>query len=284
MNIAFDCYPCLVELVTRIVRQYISDPAQKHTVLKELLGIISASEHDVTAPEIAACFYKHLQEKYDVHDPYAPEKKKFNQWVLQHLSHFRRAIQATPDPLRFALKLSALGNIIDFGVPASFDIDRAFSELTQQTLAIDHSAALGSLLTRSQTLLLIADNAGEIGLDMLLLEEIKRQFQLELHCLVRGGPILNDATTEDALFFGLERVAHLHHSGVMIPGTPPSRIQQSARELLFAVDLVISKGQGNFETLSDVNRDVFFLLRSKCQAVADYLKVNIGDSVLYYKK
>jgi uncharacterized protein with ATP-grasp and redox domains len=197
---------------------------------------------------------------------------------------FQEKIAASPSPLEEAVKLAAAGNIIDFGAKGhgDLDIEQELASIDQRGFGIyDYDEFFGRL-SRADNLLYLCDNAGEIVLDSMFIQEIQKAFPfLQITCAVRERPIINDAILRDAEDVGLDRVATVISSGSVYPGTILAETSDAFQELFENADLVISKGQGNFETLLGTDTDrIFFLLRIKCGMMAGLAGTEKGNLVL----
>jgi len=187
----------------------------------------------------------------------------------------KELINNSPDPLLTAIRIAVAGNVIDMGVHKEFDIMKDIQKILIQDFAIFDYEAFKQQLIDSETVLYIGDNAGESVFDRLLIETIKKPVIFA----VREIPIINDVIMEDAVASGLSEVAKIISSGSRAPGTILHQCTDVFLELFSNVDMIISKGQGNFESLSSVKRKIFFLLKAKCEVIADHLNVK-EDSII----
>jgi damage-control phosphatase, subfamily I len=289
-----DCLPCFLRQALRVAR-ICSDDADEHqrvvAAVRDLLVDLDLQE---TPPANAIRIYAAIAEVTGCPDPYREVKRLSNEQALRVLPVLRKEVRRAQSPLAAAARFAIAGNIIDYGACAEIDAEAAFARCREARLAVDH---LDLLLTRVEGLkknsrvLYLADNCGEIVYDLLVLECL-REYGLALTVAVRGGPIINDALLEDALDCGIDRLATLVSSGVACPGTSLDHCSAEFLEHFHGADLVISKGQGNFETLSEIEREVFFLLTVKCRVAADHLAgltgtaaallPGRGEMVVYY--
>lgn len=216
-------------------------------------------------------------------DIYLDEKRAMNRAVLEAEDFIKKLIEASEDPISTAVLLSAVGNVMDIGVAGhrwggvKEEIER---HLREDSFAIDHRDVFKEMLKGASLVLLIADNAGEIVFDRILLETITRHHpDITPKIVVRGEPILSDVTEDDAIHAGVPR-EWIVNSGVNLPGLVLSRANEETRRLWAQADIIISKGQGNYEGLSeDADHRVFFLLKAKCPVVARSLGVKLGQIV-----
>jgi uncharacterized protein with ATP-grasp and redox domains len=189
-------------------------------------------------------------------------------------------VDASSDRLSTALRVAAAGNVIDLGILAQgqVDVDAGLEELVGEGFTVDETETLQSELAQTDRVLYLVDNAGETIFDRVLIEELG-DLGVRTIVAVKGQPILNDATMEDALTAGLDEVADLISNGSPMIGTQLDTCSPDFLRCFHQVDLVISKGQANFETLNETSAPVFFILRAKCPEVARELGVDLGDVV-----
>lgn len=208
-------------------------------------------------------------------DPYRDIKAEYNQLLLDRERDCLARIAASDDPFGLALRYAVAGNLVDFGAKNSFtkdDVTSLIDRVPEISFAIDDSAALLEAARSARTVMYLGDNCGEIVLDKLLIEQIRHENpSVQVTYGVRGGPVINDVTVEDARQVGMGEVAHVVSSGVATPTTFLPESSEEFRRAFYDADFVISKGMGNFEVLCDGcgRDDVFFLLMTKCEFVAD---------------
>jgi uncharacterized protein with ATP-grasp and redox domains len=285
MKLNIDCIPCFQRQALQAVR-FISDDEKLHEkVLREVTKMLLASSWESTPPQLAHEVHRIVKRLTKESDPYKEAKKESNDLVLKMYPALKEKVGASNDPLRTAVRLAIAGNIIDFGPLQGFNLEEVIEEVLKKKFAIDDYEKLKEKLKDAETLLFFADNAGEIGFDKLLVESflIEKSFK-KIVFVVKGGPIINDATLEDAAYMGLcdlPKIEFLKLSNGEA-GTGPERNSQVVKRWIRKHDLVISKGQGNYEGLSE-NDGLFFLLMAKCPVIASDLGVEVGDIVLKYK-
>jgi uncharacterized protein with ATP-grasp and redox domains len=183
------------------------------------------------------------------------------------------------DRIRLCAKLAAAGNIIDFGISSDFDLKGTLEDTLARDLAVDDSAALSAAIGKSQEVLVIGDNAGEIVFDRFLLDEIVRLGK-KAYLSVKSGPILNDAVREDAVAAGIAGPIEIVETGSSSLGVALQECTPEFLDLFRRAGAVISKGQANYETLDDASRTVFFILRVKCPVISGPMGIPTGASVL----
>ena len=188
-------------------------------------------------------------------------------------------------PLETAVRIAIAGNIIDFGVTNNFNIDKAVSNALNEDLKVNDYNKFKKKLSKAKTVLYLADNAGEIVFDRILIETINSIYNPKVYVAVKSMPVINDAVYKDAKKAGLCNIADVISSGCDAPGTVLSLSTNKFKHLFNNSDIIISKGQGNFETLYRCyNKNIFYLFKVKCAVVAKYLKSNIHDTVLKSEK
>lgn len=286
MKLNLDCIPCFQRQALQAVR-FISDDEQLHQkVLREVTKKLLESNWDSTPPELAHQVHSIVKRITNENDPYKEVKRESNDLVLKMYPELKEKVKKSMDPLRTAARLAIAGNIIDFGVLQEFNLEETIVEVLKKKLAIDDYKKLKEKLKDAETLLFFVDNAGEIGLDKLLVETFLEAKKLEkIDFVVKGGPIINDATLEDAVYMGLDGLPNSEFLTISNGevGTGPARSSQTVKRWIKEHDLAISKGQGNYEGLSEHN-GLFFMLMVKCPIIASDLGVEVGDIILEYKQ
>lgn len=277
-----ECFPCFFKQAIIASRMAGADIKQQEKVLTETAGILYTASCDRDPPYIATGIFHKVNEIMGTVDPYLNVKDHYNKIVAEKYEELLNIIQSDADPLRAAVKLSIAGNIIDFGIMEEFDLDKVIQETRGMVPAADDYQVMKKILSQAKRLLFITDNAGEIGFDRLLIDEIHRlNKELQVTVAVKKIPIINDATVYDAQFFGLDVANKLidngsHHIGTYLPSCSSAMIESFNR-----ADIIIAKGQANWESLEDQATDkIFFLLKAKCTCVADVLGVKMGDILI----
>lgn len=276
MKTSFGCFPCYFTQILKTSALLELTDAQIH----EALGRFGACLADLPLQASPAAngfeLYRLLTEISGVGDPYRVIKDKCTRTALQLYPELKQRVSAAPDPLFEAVRVAVAGNLIDFGTMLDFDIREDIEAILAQDFYINDYPALRSALGQARDLLVLGDNAGETVFDRILLEELPRRVTY----VVRDKPIINDATIEDAAAAGIDRIADIVSSGCAAPATIVELCSPDFQERLHSADLIISKGQGNFEGLSDESLPIFFLLKAKCAVVAEHLNVPQGSIIL----
>jgi len=279
LNAHLDCFPCFLRQALEASRMATQDEGLQRTVLQRVSSVLAGLPRGLTPVDMGMEVHRTVQAISGSKDPYRLVKKRSNDEALSLYPRLRKAVDTSPDPLLTAAKLSAVGNTIDFGANPEFDLERSVQEgLTGKFETFDISGFQERLETVSKVLY-IGDNAGEIVFDKILVEEIVR-LGVGVTFAVRGAPIINDATEEDARYVGMHHLAEVVSSGVIAPGTVLSRCNQEFTELFHRSELILAKGQGNYEGLSQEKAPIFFLLKIKCPVVSHDMGLEVGDLVL----
>ncbi|MCK4386432.1 MAG: DUF89 family protein, partial [candidate division Zixibacteria bacterium] len=214
-------------------------------------------------------------------DPYVSIKKKHNQLALQFYDEAKNIIEKAEDPLFEAIAVAALGNTIDLGTHHKIDFINDIKTFTPDNLTINDYELFKQSLQDTNHLLILLDNAGEIVFDRLLLEELPPK---RVTLALRGSPVINDATVEDAEYTKLDGLVKIIDNGSDVPGTILKVCSERFHQLFEQADLVIAKGQGNYETLSEEAREIFFLLKVKCPVIARDIGCEPGALVVLEKR
>ena len=280
MRARLDCVECIVRQARRTAELCTPDPALRLAIVKETMRRLCADPFDRSPAEHSLAAYAAAAELSGVSDPFRESKAEQNATALAMYPRLRARAAGSPDPLLTAAKLAIAGNVVDLGVGLAFDLNEEIAKVLDGVLAVDHFARFEEELAAARTLLFLCDNCGEIVFDRIFIEAMRARFpELRVFAAVKGAPIINDATLEDAAAVGLAEAAEVVSTGCACIGAPRGAIAPRLAELLDSCDLVIAKGQGNFETAGDPPRPMYFLLKAKCPCVAEELGVRFGDVV-----
>ena len=277
MKTYFECFPCYVQQALRAARLFTDDPKIIKTLIDEVGMLFPHISFDMTSPEIGEFIYGKIREISGVEDPYENLKNQSTDEALELVPFCKNIIAENPDPLFAAIKMAIAGNVIDFAINHTVDIPAEIEAILHKELTINNYDLFKKRLDTSETILYIGDNAGESVFDRLLIEQLTGK---KVFFGVRGTPVINDVIEKDAKRAGIDKVAEIVSSGSAVPGTILSKCSDEFKELFRNADIVISKGQGNYEGLSDEKREIFFLLRVKCEVIAGHIGVPVGSLVL----
>ena len=278
MKTYLDCIPCFVRQALEASKMATRNKAKQEKTLRKVLSELGKTSLEGKIPsDIAHKVHLIIRKVTGNNDPYKRLKDEYNRKALGMYPELKRRVAKSKDRLLAATKLAIAGNIIDFGPGSEFDLEKTIEEVLIQDFAINHFNQFRKALQKSEKIVYLGDNAGEIVFDRILLEELKDK---EITFVVKGGPIINDATLEDAKFACIDKIAEIKTISNGEPGTGPKRNSKKFINLLERADVVISKGQGNYEALSEVKANIFFLLKVKCSAIARDIGVKIGGIVV----
>lgn len=276
MKTYLDCYPCFLRQALEAARMAGADERQQKAVLNRVLDVLGQIEPSSTPPEIGDQVHRIVRQEVSNSDPYRAAKKASTRQALALYPRLKSLLAEANDPLEMGVRLSIAGNIIDLAVSEEYDLWGTVERVLAQPFAINDGVALREALSRARQVLYLADNAGETVFDRVLIEAL----DMPVIYAVKGGPILNDATRDDALAAGVDRVAEVTSTGSDAPGTILDRCSEEFRRLYDEAELIIAKGQANYETLSEESTKVFFLLQTKCPVIARDVGVPVRSIVL----
>jgi hypothetical protein len=282
MRTYLDCIPCFFKQALAAERLAGADEITQKKILNEIAEMIPDISLEDTPPEMGRKIYNLISKITKKEDPFREIKKKSNEFALGLYPELKNKVKNSKDSLLTAIRIAITGNVIDYGVSDSFDIGKELKEIETKKFAIFDYEYFKKMLRNSQDLLWLADNAGEVVFDKILIEEIKKINPLcNIIYAVREKPIINDALEEDAYFARIDKLTKIISSGCDAPGTILSLCSKKFLDIFNEADMIISKGQGNFESLSNIDyKCIFFLFKAKCSVIANDIGVNVGDIVL----
>ena len=267
MLIEHQCIPCLANQIVRTVHLVSSDRLLQDRMLRELLGILADFDPNKSAPEHTATMQQRLSELSGGIDPFKVAKQQLNELAKSLLPDLEAQMSKSEDPFEFAVRCGVAANAMDLGLRAEVskeDVSASLKRGIEEPLSGDFPA-FKEAVHQAQNILFLTDNTGEVVIDRLLLQQLQGK---NVTIVTRGGPILNDALLEDAQFAGLDELFPIINSGLSVPGTVLEDSSATLQAMWKETDLIISKGQGNYETLSDTPGPVWFLFQVKCSAVS----------------
>ena len=257
---------------------------ERLTYIRRLFSILTEIAPGESSPVIVNRILTLQKEMFDQFVDYTDIKKHFNQLMLEQEDWIYADISSATDPIRRALQYVMKGNYIDFGVLSDVNSEKLMELLSQakdQTIDEQIFDELMQDLTSAKNMVLLTDNCGEIVLDKLLIRTIKSQFpDLQVHVIVRGGHALNDATMEDACQVGLPDLVKVIGNGTCLQGTYLPDISKEARDLLEQADVILSKGQGNFESLQYCGLNIYYLFLCKCDLFTKRFHTHLYNGIL----
>ncbi len=289
MKLRLDCVVCIAKQALKAARLASNDEGIQERVLRATLRKLAEIEWVGTPPELvrASGVSEIISSITGVKDPYREVKRVSNEEALSLIPEVESILNSSSDRLKVAVKLAIAGNVIDFAAVEQYDLRRTINEVLSKEPRVNHYEALRKDLLEGDSLLYFADNAGEIVFDKVLLREAirarGRAFK-KISFVVKGGPIINDATMEDVEQVRLHEIPNIRFLKVSngVKGTGPERNSSEVLSWIKAHDVIISKGQGNYEDLSEVP-GIYFLFLVKCPVVAHDVGAEVGDVIILKK-
>ncbi len=279
MRTSLDCITCLIRQTVEASRFVSADPAMHERVLRDVLRMAAGLDLSEAPPLLTQQAQRRIRELTGDPDPYRELKQRANESTLAVLPALEAEVRSAPDPLSAALRLAIAGNTMDAGADGAAGIEGIERELSVAHERPFHGDVdeFRRAVASARSILFLTDNTGEIVIDRLLAEQLPLE---RTTFAVRGAPVLNDATRADARSAGLDRLAEVIDNGSDAPGTVLEDCSPEFRRRFAEADLIIAKGQGNYETLSDEPRDIFFLFAVKCDVAAWHVGLPRGTQVL----
>ncbi|MBN1257591.1 MAG: DUF89 family protein [Planctomycetes bacterium] len=280
MKTFLDCVPCFLRQTLAASRMATDNLETQEKILREVLTMAAGLSFSRTPVHMGRDIHRVIKKFSGNADPYWAAKQHFNDEVLKLYPELKQKVKASDHPFATAVRLAIAGNIIDLGIKMTKDdinLQETIADTLAQPFAINRLAELENAIKTARSIMYLGDNAGEIVFDRILIEELPRD---KIIFAVKSLPIINDATLEDAREVGLTEIVKVIENGSDAPGTILEDCTEEFQKLFAQADLVIAKGQGNYETLNDVKRaNVFFLLKAKCPVLARDLGCEIGSII-----
>jgi len=274
------CFYCFARAFEKLLDTEGMDEVLKQGFTAKMSRLYIEKGNNYSAPAFSRELYVYLRELSGNADPHKASKKKYNDIAMSLFPSLKEKVRASADPFATSLHLAVAGNIIDLGAHDDFDIHLAIEQVLNTGFALDHSAFLKESAAKAETILYLGDNAGEIVFDKLFIETLNHP---NVIFAVRGAPVINDITMEDASYVNMNEVARVISNGYDAPSTILEKCSAEFIEVFNRADLIISKGQGNLEGLLEVkDKKIFFMLMAKCNVIAELLKVRKGDFIAAY--
>lgn len=281
MKIDEACIGCIINQSSKVASAIKAD----EVLTEKLISAVTQSSKDfsfsLTPPEVATDVYGLMSILADKADLYEEIKNYSTQNALSYIPFLEYKISKSQDKLLTATKVAIAGNVIDLAAEVEFDLADEIEKIFETDFGHDDFEKLKEMLADAKTLLVIGDNTGEHIFDYLFIQTLQQLYPLlYISYMVRGNPIINDVTMKEAKEAGFDKLCNLVDSGVNTPGFVYNRANEESQQLFDEVDVVITKGMGNYECLSPSPRkNLCYLLKVKCSVVASSLERNIGDIV-----
>ncbi|MFP4547835.1 MAG: damage-control phosphatase ARMT1 family protein [Fidelibacterota bacterium] len=276
MKTYLDCIPCFMKQALRVGKISTDDEKQVKKILDKAGQLIHDIPMACSPPEIAKIIYDEIKSLTGVTDPYKTIKHENIKKARALLPRMREIIESSDNPLFEGARMAIAGNVIDFGIYETVNIEREILYSVERDLTINDFDLFVKKLAQARNIFYIGDNSAEAVFDRLFIEQINKPVTF----VVRGEPILNDITRAEAEIVGLNTVADIMSSGTSAPGNVINDCAPEFLNKLADADLVISKGQGNYEALSDTSYPIFFMLKAKCHVIARDIGVPEGSLLL----
>jgi damage-control phosphatase, subfamily I len=273
------CMQCFIRQVLDAAWMVSTTPSDHERIMREMLDWIKQLPLDRPPPFLGQVIHRRLREIAGVDDPYREAKENQNRMALGLNSILKTEISASSDSLMTAVRLAIAGNIMSLSVCGSViesDLRRSIDQGLREPSYMEETE-FRKAVAEAGSILYLADNAGEIIFDRLLVEQL---LNAHVTVAVKGGPVINDATINDAKAAGLHEIVEVIDNGSDAPGTILEDCSADFKKRFAESDLIIAKGQANFETLSDETRNIFFLFKIKCSVVADHIGLPVGTHIL----
>ena len=278
MKVHLDCFPCFLRQSIIALRLGTSDEPLQERILKSILPEIQIADTSVPPAYTTTFIHRKIRQMLGK-DPFKDLKSECNKIALEFYPSLKILVRKSEDPVRTATILAIAGNIIDFGIFTSVDIEGTIRTALNNPLAVDDYNAFRNAISEADKILYLADNAGEIVFDRILAETLI-SIGKKVTVVVKGFPVINDSTFEDALESGLTGICEVIDNGSDAVGTVLPWTSSTFQEQFAKAELIISKGQGNFETTTGIQKNIFFLFQSKCDVVSKELALSKGSMLL----
>ena len=286
MHTHLDCIPCFLHQSLEAARMATSDEEIHEEVMKKVMNYLQTIDFHRSPPDISQHVHHIIRSVTANLDPYENVKKDANQHAKEQYPTLKRMVTDSKDPLLMAVKLAIIGNVIDFGTMNRLNVKDMVENISHKEIDNSGYKRFKTQTQKAKTIVYLADNTGEIFFDRLLLEQLHSQNRHIIY-VVKQHPIINDATIDDAVYAGIDAYAEIiagdSDAAYSAPGMVLSNMTKELHSLIKKADVVISKGQGNYESLSDIKREIFFLLMVKCPLVAKNIGIDVGTMVLKVK-
>lgn len=282
MKSTLDCIPCFITHAIHVARMVTDNPEQQADIVRKTLAMVADMRLEETPPEMAKKIHAVVKDITGVIDAYQGIKDESTQFALEMLPFLRHEVKKSGSPFETIIRLIIAGNVIDFGADHNFKLDNVheiIADSLKQPIDSEAIRLLKKAMEKAENILYIVDNCGEAVFDRLLIELYSEKITLA----VRGRPILNDITRREAEMSGLVGLVRIIDTGDSTPGVVLKYCGAEFKRAFRQADLIISKGQGNYETMSETERPVFFLLKAKCPVIASKFKTEQSSMLVIPK-
>lgn len=281
MTIDEACVGCIINQSVKVANAINASSSLADELTSTVTKMSKSFSYDDTPPEIASYVYEKMALIANKTDLYDKVKELCTKKALSFVPLLKKELANSKNKLLTATKIAIAGNVIDLAAEVEFDLQEELEKIFHTEFGYDDFSVFAQKLSSAKSVLIVGDNVGEHIFDYMLIETLSELYpESKFYYMVRGNPIINDVTIKEAKEAGFEKICEVVDSGVNTPGFTYNRANDYSRELFDSVDLVISKGMGNYECMSPSHRrDICFLLKIKCGVVAASLKKEVGDIV-----
>ena len=282
MNITNECVKCIIYQIEKATKVLELDEKLSKSIMQEVEKRAKKFSFNQSPPLVAKDVYQYLAQRTNLKDPLEKIKQDSIKKATTYLPFIEDKIDKSEDKLFTTIKAAVAGNVIDFAVIEKFGLDKEINSIFQTDFAINDYKIFKKELEKTNSLIILSDNAGENVFDKVLIKTIKHLYpKLNIYYATRDQPIINDITTKEAYQIGIDKYCTIISTGVDTPGLEKTRASKEFLELFDKTPLILAKGMGNFESLEGFNdKRIFFLFKVKCEVVANTISKNIGEIVL----
>jgi len=285
MKTHLECLPCFVRQALELIRMTTDDQDERFRLMRLVLEQASRYPPDASPPEVSARMHRMIRDETEIDDPYLEIKRRSNEFALELLPKLEELVDASGSRFESALRLAIAGNVMDWGAKTHTDVsednvEKTLHEALETNISGNSADDLRKAIEKADSVLYLADNAGEIAFDRLFVSHMPTS---DLLVAVKGGPAINDATMADAEQVGLTEIVEVMDTGSDAPGTALRDCNPEFRDVFDSADLIIAKGQANYETLSEAPQNLFYLLKVKCPVVAHDTGYPAGSMLLLHR-
>lgn len=275
-----ECIPCIIKQAHNASKLFTNGNTElQYKIIREACSAVLSVKEDSTAPTFSSTIQNIIEENLCIKNPYQELKEKNLKEARRYIPYLETIVENSYDKLQVAIRAAIIGNTIDLGANPKFDIEYEVNRITSNNINLDAFKYFNADLKKSNLILYVGDNFEEALFDKILLKQLLPK---RIVFVVRSKPVLNDITFEDAKALGIDKICEVMESGSKIAGTDLSQCSPEFLNLFEKADLVIVKGQGNFETLLSTTRPVYFLFKVKCEVISRRCGFPVGASVLYF--
>ncbi len=281
MRTYFECYPCLLNRAIQAAKRNQLSESEQKKILNSVMEYLQDVPPDTSPPQISHHIHRLVRESTGIEDPYEQIKLDYDVRGLNLMPVIRQKINQADDPFEAAVRYAIAGTVLDVGEDVEGDsLERELESAPDAEFGINHLSDLKRDLSIADRVLYLAENAGEIAFDRLLVEAIQQRFRVEITFVVRDQPVLNSATLEDARYVGLEPLVHLITNESDAPTTILDSVKGHTKKYLETSDVILSKGQWHYEALSESDLNIYYMFKARCGVITTDMKTKLNSYIL----